>query len=125
MNLIESYYYKILKKNLSNTSFEQSDFVESDQISIPCNQRKLNDNRKCQYFTKLGIDKNQNYALKYLSTGIAQQCDLFIDLSLIQFIADFYHNAQIYSLLTQILCCFPNHSKIVNSFFLKFFLVQI
>jgi hypothetical protein len=92
-------------------------FDESQQSSIPENQRKLKDNRKYQYFMKLGIDKHPNYALKYLSTGIAEHCDLFLDLSLIKFIADFHPNAQVYSLLTQMLCCFPSNSRLLNSFF--------
>jgi hypothetical protein len=117
LNLISIHYDKHLKDNLSNTSYEQFEISGSSQVSIPECQRNLSDPRKCKYFTKIGICKNQNSWLKNLSTGIAEQCDLFLLLSVIQFTADSHYNPKIYCLLIQIFSFFPSHSRLFNLFF--------
>jgi hypothetical protein len=82
-------------------------------------QSLLKDNRKCAYFAKLGIDRSFNQAKKYLSVGIAEQCDLFLDSSLLHFIADNHHSAGCFSLINLLLSFFRHHSRLLNFFLLS------
>jgi hypothetical protein len=121
-NLCLKHYYKILREELSSESYEQFEFCEVSQNSTPNDQLLLQDNRKCAYFYKLGIDKSFRCALKYLAVGVAEHCDLFLDMSLIRFIADHHHTADCFSLITQLLSYFPHESRLLNYFFYEFLL---
>jgi hypothetical protein len=77
----------------------------------------LQDIRIYQYFSKLGIGKSKHQALKYISIGIAEHSDLFIDMSSIKFMADNHSNVNYYSLLLKLLSLFPFESRRLNFFF--------
>jgi hypothetical protein len=77
----------------------------------------LQDKKKYAYFCQFGIHKSFNQAVKYLAVGIAEHCDLFLDMSLIQFIADAHHTVDCFSLITQLLSYFPQESRLLNYFF--------
>jgi hypothetical protein len=110
-----------LQKDLSSESYEQFEFDESLQTSTQSNQLLLKDKRKSAYFCHLGIDKSFNQAVKYLAVGIAEHCDLFLDMSLVRFIADHYHTVSCFSLITQLLSYFPHESRLLNFFFVQNF----
>jgi hypothetical protein len=110
--------HKNIKNNLSLEYYNQYETVESFQRLIQQNERILQDDKKCQYFSKLGIGKSFNQAVKYLAVGISEQSDLFLDMSLIKFIADQYHTITCYTLVTQLLSYFPHESRLLNFFFL-------
>jgi hypothetical protein len=112
-----SLYYKAIKKNLSKTSLEEFDCEDNNDEPNPENQKLFQDMRKCKYFSKLGIDKSQNQAFKYLSIGIAEHSDLFLDMSLIKFIADNHYNGTCYSFLLKLLSFFPSESRLLNLIF--------
>jgi hypothetical protein len=109
-----SLYYNTLKKNSSKTSLNKFYFDVNNKSPISDNQKNLQDIRKCNYFSKLGIDQSQHQALKYISIGIAEHSDLFIDMSLIKFIANNHLNVNCYSLLLKLLSLFPFESRLLN-----------
>jgi hypothetical protein len=117
-NLFSHHYYKRLQRNLSSESYDQFEFDGSNENENQ--QFLLKDNRKNEYFSKLGIDRNFNQAVKYLSVGIAEHCDLFLDMSLVRFIFDHHHTADSLSLITQILSYFPHESRLLNFFCSQF-----
>jgi hypothetical protein len=111
--------YSNLQKNLSFEIYEKFEFDESNQTPTHEHQLLLKDTRKVAYFSSLGIDKSSTQAIKYLAVGIAEQCDLFLDMSLIKFVSDHYHTSICFCLITQLLSYFPHESRLLNYFFLQ------
>jgi hypothetical protein len=58
-------------------------------------------------------------AFKYLSVGIIEHCDFFIDFSLIQFVGEKFQTSQSLCFLVQLLSYFPGKSRLLNFFFFQ------
>jgi hypothetical protein len=114
-------YYNTFKNNLSKTSFDEFYFDENHESSISDNQTFLQDIRKFNHFSKLSIGKSKNQAPKYISIGIAEHSDLFIDMSWIKFIADNHSNVNCYLLLLKLPLLFPFESILLNVLFKRTF----
>jgi hypothetical protein len=91
-------------------------FDENNESSILSYQKLLQDMRRWKYFSELGIDKNQHQAFKYISIGIAEHSYLFLDMSLIKFIADNHRNEACYSLLLKLVPLYPSESRLLDFF---------
>jgi hypothetical protein len=104
----------MLQNDLSSQSYEKFVVEESNQSSPINDKSLLLDVRKCAYFSQFGIDKSFQQAVKYLAAGFAEQCDLFLDMSLIKFIADHHFASKCFCLITQFLPYFTHESRLLD-----------
>ena len=125
-----SKYRIILKKRLSYQALdkfcEENEVQETiDQDITNQNQPKskvavyCNDNRKREYFRHFKIDVSESKAELYLRVGLAEHADLFIDWSLVKYIAEYYPSPHMLATLTQFISYFPGESRLLNFFFVQ------
>jgi hypothetical protein len=69
------------------------------------------------HFKTLGIHKSFHIASQYLYVGIANHCDAFLDWSLLKFVAEYFNHVDVLSFCAQILCYFPEESRLLNHYF--------
>jgi hypothetical protein len=122
--IASTFFHFYLKRELKNIKdclaleyYDKYEANESNEISIQPNNRLMSDVRKSQYYSIGGIDKSFPQAIKYLAVGIAEQSDLFLDMSLVKYIADHHHTAKCFCLITQLLSYFPHESRLFQYFF--------
>lgn len=66
------------------------------------------------YYTELGLDKNQNKALCYLKIAFQNYCPSFYNWTLIIFLMEHYETETVISLCLQLLTFFPKETRLQN-----------
>ncbi|OHS93112.1 hypothetical protein TRFO_40582 [Tritrichomonas foetus] len=94
---------KKIVKNLTNNRNEDGE--------------RMTEEEKNERFISLGLHLNESKALMYLRVGFQNHCDLFIDWSLLRFIASNYQTNSAIAACVQILAFFPGESRQLNAFF--------
>lgn len=106
--------------DLSETALEDfrddNDDLAAEPV-IPGGGQMLNDPVKRGLYDCYGIDRSLNKAYFYLRVGIANQCPLFLDWSLIKYIAEMHQDTNMYCTICQMISFFPSESRALNSFF--------
>lgn len=90
--------------------------VVVDSLKYP-DDEELDDGKKFELFTNLGLDKNESKALMYLRLGFTHQSDMFLDWSLFRYIAQAHNSTSFICSLIQIVCYFPSEYRKLNSLF--------
>ncbi|OHT07620.1 Adenylate and Guanylate cyclase catalytic domain containing protein [Tritrichomonas foetus] len=79
----------------------------------------LSDAKKRYLFQLYGIDKSAVRAQMYMRIGLAEHADLFIDWSLVKYVAEFYQSTQMFCVITRFISYFPSESRLLNYFFVQ------
>ncbi|OHT02589.1 Adenylate and Guanylate cyclase catalytic domain containing protein [Tritrichomonas foetus] len=79
----------------------------------------MTDEEKIDNFNEIGLHLSEKKALMYLRIGFAKICDMFIDWSLIRYIASVYSSNSAIAACVQILAFFPGESRQLNAFFIN------
>ena len=120
-----------LKKNLSNKALEALEemdpeelrsIVESEQTPTPTGKQaflQCNDEKRRYLFKTYGIDRTARKAEMYMRIGLSSHSDLFIDWSLIKYVAEFHQTTHMMCTITQFLSYFPCESRLLNYFFVQ------
>ncbi|OHT00099.1 Adenylate and Guanylate cyclase catalytic domain containing protein [Tritrichomonas foetus] len=123
-----------LKANLSHKALENvtndPEALQGNEPNNPSNinpvtGRPTNMNVYCQdekrryLFKSYGIDQASRKAEMYMRMGLAEHADLFIDWSLIKYVAEFYPSTHMLCVITQFLSYFPSESRLLSFFFVQ------
>jgi hypothetical protein len=117
VNILFTKTKKKISHNLNLGALHDQTFEESPEVSQSLNSNALQDRKIIKYFCSLGISQSYRLACKYLSVGISEPCDLFLDLSLIKFVGKYFQEPTSLSFITQLLSYFPGESCLMNYFF--------
>ncbi|OHT14492.1 Adenylate and Guanylate cyclase catalytic domain containing protein [Tritrichomonas foetus] len=117
--LLTNFIVRKVKKNLSRSALEGVE--PSEEADPPAATSRdylvLTDVVERQHYLNLQLHKSELKAELYLRIGISTQCSLFLDWSLMKFIAEYHNNNRMLSLITQYLSYFPCEIRLLNYFF--------
>jgi hypothetical protein len=104
------------KQELSYESIDEESEENIHQSNGP-KLMLLQNFQKRNHFSKLGIDKSLHKAFQFLSIGISNYSNLFTDISLIEYIPEFYPFSNSLSLIIQVLSYFPGELRLLGFYF--------
>ena len=124
-HFIQKKMYNDVMKKLSSKRLEEQ---EDEENLEPMEEQKgasagpaqviyLQDHKRKNLMIKYGLDKSMKKCEYYIRVGIAQRCDLFLDWTLLKFMAEYHDNAHSYCFITLILSFFPAESRLLKAFF--------
>ena len=77
----------------------------------------MTEEEKFQAFDAHRLDRDEKYAIMFLTVGFTEMCDCLLDWSLVHYIADHFDTNNSICSLVQIMAFFPGESRKLNSLF--------
>ena len=124
--IIGAIYTKRIKKIIHQLSFESLDEDNEEDMNpdefedVQAKNQgmaSLTDAKRRAHFIKLGLDRSTLTCEMFFRVGLAHNCPLLLDWSVLKFAGEHHRSSHMMSIITQFLTFFPSEPRLLSYFF--------